>query len=57
VAPTDADKRIRDANDQTPESFGLTLAAIIVSRTPNRVAPKKSGSRQGGKTDRQKGSI
>jgi hypothetical protein len=57
VPPTEADKRIRDADDQSPESFGLTLAAIRVSRTPKRVAPKKSGSSKGGKAGRPKGSI
>jgi len=54
MAPIDADKRGRRANDQTPESFGLTRAAIQASRTTNPVGAKKSDSRRGAKADRPK---
>jgi hypothetical protein len=57
VTPSAADKRDREPGDQTPESFGLTRAAILVSRTPDRVGAKKSRPRRGGKPAPPKGSI
>jgi hypothetical protein len=55
VAP-DADKQDRKRRAETPESFGLTQAAIEVSRADAPVAAKKGRKgRRDGKSGRQKG--